>query len=79
MHDVIEFCKTSVQNKNSKPIKYHDQFNKMIYVKENELASQLIINDLSNLDTNLEDNCDKSFINILIDLKINIKAYIKNQ
>ncbi len=77
VHDVIEFCKTSVQNKNINSIKYHDQFNKMIYVKENELASELIIKDLSNLDTNLEDNCDKSFINVLIDLKINFKAYIK--
>ena len=43
IEDLVGFCRYSVaKNKNSKPIEYHEEFNKMIYIKDDELASQLI-------------------------------------
>ena len=77
LKELIEFCKTSIRDNNVNIIKYHDEFKKMIYVKKDELASELIVRDLLKLETNTEFSFQTSFKNTFVDMYIYIRAIIK--
>ena len=72
------FADTSVANKDKTKIEYHQEFKKMIYIKDDELASELIVKDLFQLETNKENSIEKNIKNNFIDIIIYLRATIKN-
>jgi len=86
LDQLIQFCKTSIYNKDSKLIKFHNEFKEMIYVENNKFASELIVEDLLELKTNKEldyqvNNIEKIkdlLIEIILNIKFPIQRMIKN-
>ncbi len=82
LDQLIQFCKTSINNKNMKPIKFHDEFKEMIHVQENKLASELIVEDLLKLKTAEESiyqsNYKDQMIDIFTTFKFSLKKFIKS-
>lgn len=77
LDQLIQFCKSSIKNKDMKLIKYHDEFNEMIYVDNNKLASELIVDDLVKLKTSKEFGYQTDYKDRAIDIFINVKFIIK--
>ena len=81
LDQLIQFCKTSINNKDVKLIKYHDEFKEMVHVENDKLASELIVEDLAKLETSKElgyqNNYKDKAIDILINIKSSIKKFIK--
>ncbi len=80
LDQLIQFCKTSINNEDIKPIKYHDEFKEMIYVEKDKLASRLIAEDLAKLKTSKElsyqANYKDKVRDVLIDIKSSAKKFI---
>ena len=77
LKELLEFCKTAINNENIKTIQYHNEFKKMIFLKENKFASEFIIEDLLELKTDKELNYKTSFKDKITDTIINLKTIIK--
>ena len=77
IEDLVGFCRYSVANKDKTKIEYHQEFKKMIYIKDDELASELIVKDLFQLETNKENSIEKNIKNNFIDIIIYLRATIK--
>lgn len=78
LDDIVQFCEIATNNKEISSIKYHSEFKEMIYLDNDKLAAELIIEDLLKLKTSNEINFKKSFKNIIIDLFISTKLLIIN-
>ena len=76
LDDIVQFCEVATNNKEISSIKYHSEFKEMIYVDNDKLAVELIIEDLLKLKTSNEMNFKKSFKNIIVDLFISTKLLI---
>ena len=76
LNDIIKFCEMAMQNKEIRPIKYHTEFKEMIYINNDKLSSELIVEDLLKLKVYEEMNFKKSFKNIISDLLISSKLLL---
>ena len=76
--DLFQFCKRAISNNNKRNlITYHDEFKKMIYIENDKLASELIVEDLLKLQTIHEPSYQTNSKDLMIDILLNIKSNIK--
>ena len=77
LDQLIQFCKVSINNKDKKKIKYHNEFKEMIYVEKDKLASRIIAEDLAKLNTSKEPIYQTNYKDKVIDVYINLKFLVK--
>lgn len=77
LKQLITFCSIAIKNTKLNRVKYHEEFKKMIYVKKNKFASELIAKDLLKLKTNKELTYKINLKDQLFDIFLNFKIFIK--
>lgn len=76
--DLLEFCENAITKKNHHdPIIFHDELKKMIHIQNDKFASELIVDDLLELNTLSEPSYQVNSKDLLMDIFLNIKSRIK--
>ena len=65
-NQIVEFCKRNIEKKRTPPIKYNDVFKNFVYV-EKRFASEIIAEDIVNLDINFEPPCRHNRLKYILD------------
>jgi len=76
-NDLVSFCKKKISNHSEEKINNYEEFNEMIYVDQNKMSAELIIDDLLSLETSSELNFKVNFKNKIVDFLIIVKKNLK--